>query len=493
MKPAEGNLERLLKKGIRGQEMAASDLLFHWNGLGRKGDLLVIELLNRHHAWSAMAQHAQENPDIKAKLVTIADLPGITEEAAASLASIGLTLTEGDNPRTRGQWILQAVSENRTVDWPRAALMMANDPDLLAGTLPLIETIESAGTAARFITTILEQKSLPSETRIPNPETRVPAPESRLRKALYHLKQRGATLEAPSGSLLQFDREMFAMGENRVALWQPMLYFRAHSSFTDSGDLYVLRIIEGQDFDPSDQKRDLHLDRDGFAHLASQLSRHLQEDLALSIPVHPIPASAARWFLHKTRHFIQDTPAQARAAEFYTFLGEEGVQDPLSDLRAAERPPLSIASNVLNDSYFYHWTLQTDEVKGYLSALDTLQNGPLILPESQVREKSRRAALESLRSLFTEHTRQLWAFALEKAAFFLRMQDPQKALYALALAHGFEDSHVSVDDLYVANWLFEKTVQRELELKKKSEQEEKRGSLIMTPQEFSDRNKPQGH
>lgn len=471
MKPSESNLERLIKKVGKGQEAPVADLLFHWSGLGKQGDALAIRLLNRQNGWESITQLAQQQPELRGKLASVADMAGVTAEAARILEQGGVAVTAGDCRRTRALWIEQAVREGRVADWDRARHMLLHDADLMAGILPLLETGAAPDQAARFITTVLAEK-LPLEQ------------DQSLRRVLYHLRQRGVVVEQHREALMRLDKEMFAYGENRVPMWQPGLYFRAHSAFTSSGDLYALSLYEGKSFEASDQKRDLHLDRDGFRHLAEQYSHHIQSEMGLSVPFHFLSPGTGRYFLQKTGTLLRETPAADRIHEFFKFMGEGDAEDPLAALHAHEPQPLALASNVLTDPFFFHWMLDSEDIREYLAELEQMQNGPIILPESQLREKSRQAAHQALARSFTAPARMLWSFAFEKAAFFLGGAAQPKAVSAFALSRGLADLTISVDDLYVATWLFERAVAREAEAKKKEQQEEHRGSLIMTPGEF---------
>jgi hypothetical protein len=456
---------------IKGQDVSVADLLFHWSGLGRQGDALVIRLLNRQNSWETIAQLAQHHPELHGKLGSLADSAGVTGQAARILELAGIAVSTGDCPRTRALWIEQAVREDRTADWDRARYMMLHDPDLLAGVLPLLETGDVPEHAARFITTVLVEKLSLEQ-------------DQSLRRVLYHLRQRGVVVEEHREALMHLDKEMFAYGENRVPMWQPALYFRAHSAFTSSGDLYALSLYEGKSFEASDQKRDLHLDREGFRHLAEQYSLHIQTEMALAVPFRVLSPGTGRYFLQKTEALLRGTPASDRILEFFKFMGDGQAEDPLAALRAHDPQPLAVASNVLTDPYFVHWMLDSEDIREYLSELERMQSGPIILPESQLREKSRQAAHQALARCLTGPARMLWSFAFEKAAFFLGGPGQPKAVSAYAISRGLADLTISVEDLYVATWLFERSVAREAEAKKKEQQEEHRGSLIMTPAEF---------
>lgn len=468
MKASESNLERLIKKIMKGQEVSVPDLLFHWNGLGAEGDAAAIRLLNRQNGWESIALLAQQHPELRAKLTAVADRAGVTDAAVSALGQVGIEASTGDTPRSRAQWVERAVRDGRENDWDRARNMLLHDAELLAGVLPLLETGDAPGNAARFITTILVDKPPLKQDQL-------------LRRALYHLRQRGVVVEEHRDALLRLDKEMFSLGENRVPMWQLGLYFRAHTAFTSSGDLYALSLYEGKSFEASDQKRDVHVDRDAFRQLADQYSHHVRNEMGLSVPFHIVSPGAGRFFLQRTEALLRDTPAHDRILEFFKFVGDGEVEDPLAALRSHDPQPLALASAVLTDPYFEHWMLDSEDIAGYLDEVKKMQEGPIILPESQIRERSRAAAQQALSHAFPQKARLLWSLAFEKAAFFL---GGPKAASAYAIARGLADPAIAIDDLYVATWLFERAIARDAEARKKQAEEEHRGSLIVTPDEF---------
>jgi len=85
---------------------------------------------------------------------------------------------------------------------------------------------------------------------------------------------------------------------------------------------------------------------------------------------------------------------------------------------------------------------------------------------------------------FGEATRKIWSFAFEKAAFFLKDSDPYNAQVSWDLSCAFADFSISSDSIPAAALLFDRTVEFMERQKKARQEEEKRGSLIISPQEF---------
>src|SRR5262249_12029811 len=133
----------------------------------------------------------------------------------------------------RAWWIRDVVANGSRDEWERARLMMTRDNALFEGALGLIENVPEAS-VPEFLTTLLEAALDPDQ-------------DQQVRKSLYRLRQKG--METPVRSATAFtEKEIFVFGETRVPLFQPLLYSRASSVFSDRGDLQVINIEEGNDF-----------------------------------------------------------------------------------------------------------------------------------------------------------------------------------------------------------------------------------------------------
>ena len=88
MKPDERKLEKLVKDILRGKSVSSGDLLFHWTQLANAGDRIVIRVLNRQHGWPAFIRWGASDSLVTARLESLADRAGITEEAIESLGQI---------------------------------------------------------------------------------------------------------------------------------------------------------------------------------------------------------------------------------------------------------------------------------------------------------------------------------------------------------------------------------------------------------------------
>jgi len=470
MKPNERKLERLIKRITQGEELPSDELLFHWQSLGDIADRIVIRSLNRANGWQTFGKWGIRHRDVQTKLESLVEKAGMTEAAVDALKVAGVSVSETDSPRLRAWWIRDVIANANREEWDRARLMMTRDSALFEGSLDLIENMpESSG--AEFITTLSEARLEPEQ-------------DQQVRKSLYRLRQKG--MEPPVRGATAFtEKEIFVFGHNRVPLFQPVLYSRASSVFSDRGDLQVINIEEGDDFKIL-VKGSAATGRHALQEIGDRYSKSLEEEMGIKIPFQTIEASHARYFLHRSFVLMQDGEAKSQFENLVKTMGEGSMEDPLEAFRSAEQPQTLDAGipSVFDAPYFSMWYLKRETAQTFLKESDVLESGPIILPESQVRDRKRALSVTTLRNFFDERNRAIWSFAFEKACWFLMKSDAETSRLCWSISQALMNPEKEVEDIPAVIQLFERTVesaraQRELEQK-----EEKRGSVIMSPQEF---------
>ena len=285
----------------------------------------------------------------------------------------------------------------------------------------------------------------------------------------------------------RIDRELFFFGENRLALWQPVLYFNPHSAYSSTGDLLVLRILEGIECAPFEQQPNLTLNQTSMAQIAERYSGQLQNQLGLQMKFQPVSPSVARYLLSCSVQLISDANQARPLNDLLKFVGSEPSENPF------EKLPESPAGEVLNidlllrDPYFAHWMLNPHEIEGYLERLTQLEKGPIILTGGPLMAKQQELKDEFLRQIFSAKQRAIWAFAFRKAAFYLRDTNSVVSGVALFYAKQLDDENLSAENLDVVRALFDRAIGiAQTQLKAKQEEEQK-SSLIVTPDQFRKR------
>src|SRR5262245_47686854 len=250
MKPDERTLEKQLKRIMKGEPADSELLANHWQGLGRIGDQIVIRALNRAGAWESFANYASQQPAI--------------QELAQHIETL----------RDQAIKIVEQIEFGQD-HWRNLEDQIRVDEDLFDTVLVLLETSNSES-SAEFVNSLLNQGF--------NKEQ-----ETRLRKLLYLFRQKGIRPEVEAASS-QSVRELFFFGENKLPLWQPLLYFRPHSAFASNGDLLILRIIEGSEAAPPEQQRNVALNQTSMKQLAERYSAQLSRQLGIEIQFHAVEA-----------------------------------------------------------------------------------------------------------------------------------------------------------------------------------------------------------
>lgn len=435
MKPDERTLEKQLKRIIKGESADSGLLANHWRGLGRIGDQIVIRVLNRAGAWESFAKYASQQPAI--------------QESAQRIEVL----------RQQAIKIIQQIeSGQKSLDLIKA------DEDLFNSVLTMLESSNSES-VAEFMNSLLEH-GLNKEQ------------ETRVRKLLYLLRQKGIRPEVEAANS-QSVRELFFFGENKLPLWQPLLYFRPHSAFASNGDLLILRIIEGSETAPPEQQRNVALNQTSLKQLAERYSAQLSRQLGIEIQFHVVDAAHARYLLRRSSELI---PGSQPLQDFLKFIGPEPAKNPLEALNKSETS--AVPDLFLREPYFSHWTLNPHDIEEYLSQLTEQEKGPIILTGSSLAAKKMEIRSSFFQKVFTDHERSIWAFAFQKAGFYLQQSNPELSAAAMYWAEQLQNSELQAENVEIARVLFDRTVEIAMKQQKARQEEERKTSLIMTPDEF---------
>lgn len=447
MKSDLKKLERLLRKIEKGQDVPEQELLLHCES--QSANDAIIQSLSQRETKDAFTRWAENKPAVASRL------PGLI--AAASKASA----------------IRDTVRDGQKTDWQKLRLQMIEEPEIFGSAVGLLELLATPS-AVSFLTTLLEE-----------PLDRLH--DQTVRRALYRMKQKGIASERPGGPPRQTARELFSLGENRLARWQPMLYFRAHSAFTDTGDLFVLQLEEGRHFGPVEQRRDVQIDAQGLEQLAERYSESLEKQSGMKIGFHAAPSAHARYLLQQSARLLEGSAGERGIGDFLKFIGDETGEYPFEAFRsyAGYTPDLQQASAVLEIPYFTHWVFTTEELTGFVSDLEKLEQGPIVLPPAKIMEMRHAAGSTWLKEYFDAKNRAVWGLSFAKAAFFLRGSDFYHAQCAWILSQALEDTETPIENIPAAAFLLEKSASLILQEKKKQDEKEKETSLIMSPAEFA--------
>jgi hypothetical protein len=465
MKPNAKNFERLLRRISKGEEVTEQDLLIQWQGLGKAGDRLLVGYLNRIGGWNSFLKWTPEKASIKSALSDLAAIPGISDVVLQSMQSSGISIPESNDARRQAIWISEAAEKGSEEDWNRARQLLRTDPELVEDVLLLLEGSQNIS-VWRFL------KSLSDE-----PEMR--SHDHQIRKAMYRIKQK-LPEQQDSVRLNVTEREIFSFAQNRLPLSQLILYFRPHSAYSPKGDLYFLSILEGQSFDFSQRGHDVEIDVPKLHRIGAEYSERLKGEYRIETEFHPILPAHARYFLQKSARLVEGKPASARLTEFLRFIGIEPAKDPLTGTKKVEIG----VNEIFRHPYFSNWMIPLDSLGDFFSKLQSLKEGPIILPESQLKQREHTEKLDTLRSYFASENRAAWSLAFEKAAFFLQQQDPHIAAGSLAVADQLKDENLEPENIPAIPVLLERTLHFHQEQERLRLQEDKRTSLIMSPEEF---------
>jgi hypothetical protein len=433
MKPEQKKLERLLRRIAKGEDVSEQEMLSHWRGLA--GDHEFLRFINKAGG-EAFSGWAEDKPAAAEKF-------RLLQNALARAKGIP------------GNSLLSETLE---------------DPLIFVAAVELLEQFGNVSA----LTTLLEEPFGREQHQI-------------IRKAIYRLKQKGITPSEATSTQYQSPREMFVFGENRLARWQPIFYFRAHSAYTEAGDLFVLQLEEGRHFGPAEQRRDVQMDSKSLLELADRYSEGLERQSGMKIGFHPMDPTHARFFLQKSAGLLKETAGERAISDFLKFIGDGTAEDPFIKFERKEGyvPDLQQASAVLEAPYFLHWVFITDELSEFITELEKMEQGPIVLPPAKLLEMRHAAANRWIEKYFDAKNRAVWSLAFAKAAYFLHDSDFYHAQSAWSISEALQDAETRIDRIPAVAFLLERSVKLILQEKKKQDEQEKQTSLIMSPAEFA--------
>jgi hypothetical protein len=466
MNRKERELEKAVKRVLHGEPGAVESAAALWKELGPAGSRLVVRLLQRQDGWGAFARPAAAIAEGRRMLESLASFPGVGGAALAVLQQAGIDSPPPDAPSLRAIRIHEMAGGDQTADRDRAAGMMLSSDEMLEGVLSLIEAAPSSK-AADFLTSALSGEVSAGQ-------------DQHIRKTLYRLKQQGVSV-APREQHGVAQTEWWAMAENREAQAQFAMCFRFHSSFSSTGDLYVLRILEGKKAYPLTQEPGLQMSRSRFEEFCRAYSSQLQQTVRAEINMIPLPAAHAHFFFRKSLSFLPGDNA-GPLLDFLRFLGAAEGENPFPAAGASRDGQDSM---LLEHPYFLRWFLEPEDLEEYFQQDRKLEEGPIILVGAPQLEQKRSVAEAGLRRYFDARRRLLWGFLFRKASYFLRNADPDGSASSLRVAERFEDETFPVDELIAARILFERTVELHEKMEEQKQKEAAETSLIMTPEQYS--------
>jgi len=465
MIPNEKKLEKLVKKVVKQQPVNPADILFHWKGLGERGDRVAINVINRQNGWEAFALWSESEPEMRSLLLGVSDRAGISEAGVLVLKAAGLARSGEDTDRSHALWILQTVRDGPSENLRRAELMMLQSPDFFEGALSLLE-IEETQPTAEFLTNLLEE-GLPQEQ------------DQAVRKSLYRLRQKG--IEAPAKEETvrlvpeQSRQEIFLLAENRLPLWQPFFYYSSQGS---RGDWFFAEINEGNRFEIVQQQRNVRMNQKQMQRIAKNYASHFEQGTGVKLAFLHLPSEHARYFVEASFELLSG------ADDFRKYMGESERQNPFRDWEVKADLLQADAASLLEQEFFILWMVEDEFLKEFDTRLKQIEEGPIVLPEQQRRQQKFEAFDHATEEYFSAEKRRVWSLALEKAAYSFKDSDVESARIALGFARMLSDQGRKISSVPFAAALLERSLQIHEKQEAKRETEEKKTSLIMTPQEY---------
>ena len=464
MIPNEKNFEKLIKKIVRQQPVDSAELLSQWRGLAERGGRTVIHSLNRLNGWEAFLFWSESEPEARSMLQRIIDRAGISEAGVLALKAGGFAAAE-ESDRSQSLWVLQVVRQSAKENWDRAASLMSGSPDFFEGTLALLEMEETQSTA-EFLTNLLEANLTRDQ-------------DQSIRKALYRFRQKGIAVpekEMVARFSVSTERsEIFLLAENRLPLWQPFFYY---SSRAARGDWFFCEITEGKKFEIVQQQRDTRMNQKQMQRIAANYGAHFEQGTGMKMHFHFVQPEHARYFVESSFDLLQG------AEDFRAYMGSGERKNPLTDWEVRTDLQMTDATALLELEYFTLWMMEEEFLKEFFERLKKIESGPIILPEQQQRQQKAEIFDQSVDEYFSPRNRRIWSLALEKAAYSLRETDLQNAKLAAGFARMIADEERKASTVPFANALLERSAQIYERQQAKKESEEKKTSLIMSPQEF---------
>jgi hypothetical protein len=305
------------------------------------------------------------------------------------------------------------------------------------------------------------------------------AQDQRIRKALYRLRQKGIEPQMEEKSrpiVIEPSRaEIFLLAENRLPLWQPFFYFRSNGA---RGDWFFAEIAEGKDFEIIQQQRDVRMNVKAMQRVAENYADKFRQGTGVPMAFLLSPPAEARYFLEKSFELLKG------AEEFKRYIGEAPTKNPFENWNVATSLLESDAAILLSHDYFKLWLVEEDFLDSLLDRLQKVEEGPIILPEQQQKQQKLEVTNSAVEQYFSGTRRSIWTLVLEKAAYALQHQDREIAEKAVGFARMLLDTSVNVRSIALLWGLVDRSLEVRKQQRARKESEEKRTSLIMTPQEF---------
>jgi hypothetical protein len=465
MTPNEKNLEKLVKKIVKQQPVNVADLFFHWGGLSGRGDRIVINTLNRHNGWEAFLMWSESEAEARTKLQRIADLAGISEAGVLALKSARLASAGEETERSQSLRVLQTVRGGKKENWGEAAQRILKEEDFFEGTLSLLETEETIPTA-EFLTFLL-QSHLTHEQ------------DKAIRKTLYRFRQKGIVMPAEQKGIeftSETERtEIFLLAENRLPLWQPFFYYSGKGA---RGDWFFAEINEGKSFEIVQQQRNVRMNQKDMTRIAKNYAAHFEQGTGVKMAFLSMPPAHARYFVETSFDFLSG------AEEFRRYIGVTEKENPFVEMDISGNVLQADAISLLNQEFFILWMVEEDFLARLFDRIKQIEEGPIILPEQQRRHQKSEVMEQAIEEYFSPEKRKIWALALEKAAYSLKNSDSDSTKSALGFAKMLSDAEKNISLIPFATVLFERSMEIHEKQLSKQKSEEKKTSLIMSPQEF---------
>jgi len=177
---------------------------------------------------------------------------------------------------------------------------------------------------------------------------------------------------------------------------------------------------------------------------------------------------------------------------FRAQLTKDPVQDVLSPARAeldadtvrADARVLAESESLLEEKEFRTWFFDPESVQRYLDEAREIKESPLVLNEAQQQERVRLVIDRAVEELYggdrlPSYVRRFDAMA----SFFLATNRRSAARRALAVALALETSTRGGRDIPFCETLVRSSIAAYMQMEEQRQQEESKGSLVVTPQQ----------
>jgi hypothetical protein len=308
-----------------------------------------------------------------------------------------------------------------------------------------------------------------------------------VRRSLYRLEQRGlATPQAaapkppllvtPPPALEGYLSAVDGRGDQLVWLLKPRPGGLAHL-FAVINDPEGLREVE-------------------LSETTRKAVRALQQDL---LRRHELRMIAADW---RYCDFLVDRALRWAAAAGRPVSGDyrasraQLIKEPVTempplifarlDAEAVRRDSHLVAESpqLLDEPELHTWFFDPDTLKPYLDEVRQIRDSPLVLNQAQQQDRYRAIVERAIEELFGGEHRASWVRRLQEMAYFLDVTGRvDQAKRALAAALALEDSPRGGRDIGICEQLARTSLAAFWQAEEKREQEETRGSLVVTPQQ----------